>query len=110
MRTLQALAAALVMVISGCDQGLQGDVRDLGEAIQHCREYSKKVLISDVVISVDQLSTREQGGYYKVFLNLDNQHKHGYASCEVDMSGLIVNYSAPGFHKNTGAFSQFSNN
>ena len=111
MHAVRVLATALlVFFISGCDKGLQGDVRDLGEAIEHCRQYSKKVLISDVVISVDQLSTREQGNVYKVFLNLDNQKQHGYASCEVDMSGLIVSYSAPGFNKNTGAFSQFSTN
>jgi len=109
MRTGQILILSLLLLISGCDQGLQGEnVRNLGDAIDHCRTYSRNVLIKDVVISLDQISTREQGGYYFIFLNLDTQEKHGFASCQVDMDGLIVSYSAPGFHKNTGAFSQFN--
>ncbi len=99
----------LSVLLAGCDFGasLQGNVRNLGDAIDHCRSYTRHVVIADTVISVDQLSTRQSRDFYEVYLNLDTKEKHGYSYCQIDMDGLIVQHSAPGFRKNSGAFSQF---
>lgn len=102
MKRLLLLPLAM---LTACDNSLQGRVHDIGDAIEHCRTYARKTLPNDVVISVDQLSTRENREYYEVFLNIQNRTRRGYAHCQIDMDGLIVDFTTPGFRqKGTGPF------
>jgi len=98
------LGALAIFALAGCSlqEGLQGDVRNLGDAINHCRDYTRNTLAGSPVISVDRLSTRESREYYDVFLNLDRQDKHGYVHCQVNMDGLIVEHSVNKYRKNKG--------
>lgn len=97
-----------VLALAGCSDGRQGKVRDLSDAIAHCREYSDKVLPNDVEISLDQFSTRQSREFYDVFLNAETRTKRTYVHCRITMSGYIDLYDTPGLRrKGGGAFSQF---
>jgi len=95
------------LFISGCDPSPQGDVHNLSDAIDHCRDYSRAVLAPNVDISLDHLSTRENREFYDVFLNVGTRERRSYAHCRIDMKGLIVLHETPGFPKKGGAFGGF---
>ena len=71
----------------------QGNVRDLGDAMDHCRGFMKSVLGSDTYIHIDSASSRETSEHYVVFLDLQDDEQEGFAKCRVNKLGLIDFYS-----------------
>lgn len=102
----------LLMLISGCaDKGYpkqaQDGVRNLGEAIGHCRAYTRYHVDGDPAISLDNLSTRRDLKYYEVFLNLTTKEDSGYAHCRISFAGEIRIHRIKGFNKGGGFFGSF---
>ncbi|WP_430461298.1 hypothetical protein ACQUQU_00510 [Thalassolituus sp. LLYu03] len=108
MKLTRLLSVPLaLLLLNSCSKGLQGDVHNLSDAIEHCRDYSRNVLDSDLEISLDQYSTRQSREFYDVYMNVESRVRKGYAHCKIDTAGLIVLFDAPGFRRKGGAFSQF---
>jgi hypothetical protein len=103
-------ALAGVLLLAGCarDEGYptqaEGGVRNLGDAIQHCRRYTHFHVSGDPVISLDALSTRRESRYYEVFLNLDTKKDNGWAHCRITMAGDIRVHRVHGFNSGQSLF------
>lgn len=112
------LAGLVGAGLSGCDyQGyqkdkskLQGDVRDLGEAMEHCRRFMKHLLPPGVFVYLDSASSRETSEYYDVFLDLHDSTQNGYAQCQVNKQGLIIYHAIHNFSEKGRSFTSNQNN
>tara|TARA_B100001109_G_scaffold67935_1_gene55345 strand:+ start:20817 stop:21155 length:339 start_codon:yes stop_codon:yes gene_type:complete len=104
------LVVTAVLAITGCatDDGYpsqaKGGVRNLGQAINHCRNYTHDHVEGDPVISLDALSTRRESRYYEVFLSLDTKEDSGWAHCRITMAGDIRVHRVHGFDKGGSFF------
>ncbi len=108
--TLRYLSFGLPLLLLSCSDPypLQAKVRGLGDAINHCRGYTRHMLPPEAVISLDALSTREGRYFYDVFFSVTDGHDHGYVRCQIDMGGTIVNFDVRDFRQRSRSFSGFS--
>lgn len=103
--------------LTGCDyQGyqkdqskLQGKVRDLGEAMEHCRRFMKHLLPDDVFVYVDTASSRETSEYYDIFLDLHDSSQNGDGQCRVNKKGLIIYHAIRNFSEKGRSFTSNQN-
>ena len=87
---------------------MQAKVRDLGDAIEHCRGYTRYMLPPEAVLSLDALSTRQGRHFYDVFFSVrDNEHS-GYVRCQIDMTGTIVLFKVRDYRQRSRSFSDFA--
>jgi len=110
MKYQSVLLMSGILLLTGCarDEGYPtqaaSGIRNLGEAINHCREYTEYHVDGNPVISLDRLSTRRDGNFYEVYLNLDNKKESGWAHCRITMKGDIRVHRVYGFNKGGGFF------
>jgi len=108
MKLLALILAATFL--SGCNQvqyDPQGDVDTLGDAMSHCRAYTKAVLPQGTRIALDELSSRETREYYEIFFDVSDANQTGYAKCRVDKYGLITYHGTRDFRTRSKSFSGF---
>ena len=77
---------------------MQGKVRGIGDAMEHCRAYMSYLFPDSTFVSIDSESSREVVGYYDIFLVLDRNVQEGFAQCRVNKSGLITYHSVRQFY------------
>tara|TARA_B110000438_G_scaffold286173_1_gene317109 strand:- start:138 stop:479 length:342 start_codon:yes stop_codon:yes gene_type:complete len=83
---------------------LQGKVRDLGDAMAHCRGFIKYTLHPEAYIYIDSRSSRETAEHYDIFLHLQDNDQEGFAQCRVNKQGLITYHSIREFRQKGRAF------
>ncbi|MAK90207.1 MAG: hypothetical protein CMI08_18355 [Oceanospirillaceae bacterium] len=105
--------AAVFLCASGCStnegypsQASHG-VRNLGDTINHCRNYTEYHVEGSPVISLDSLSTRREERYYEVFLNLNTKEDSGWAHCRITMAGDIRVHRIHNFGREGNFFGLF---
>ena len=103
------------MEISGCSKPLVGVVNkydmqarvgDIGDAMEHCRGYISYVLDGDVMIHIDQISSREETEYYEIFLELQDVTQEGWAQCRVSKEGTIIYHKIRDFTRQGRSFAE----
>lgn len=101
--------SALPLWLAACSEPypMQRPVRDLGDAINHCRDYTKYMLPPEAVISLDSLSTRQGKYFYDVFFSVRDQKDSGYVRCQIDMEGMIVYFNVQGYRQRIRSFTGF---
>lgn len=107
---LRYILLPLPLFLLACSEPypMQAKVRGLGDAINHCRNYTRYMLPPEAVISLDSLSTREGEYFYDVFFSVRDHHDSGYVRCQIDMSGTIVHFKVRDFRQRSRSFSDFS--
>lgn len=105
------LMLTLVALCYGCDErykyDMQADVDDLGDAMAHCRGYTKFLVPDDALITLDGWSSRETSEYYDVFFELTDSKQNGYAKCRVNKAGLITYHGIRDFQRKARSFAGF---
>lgn len=82
-------------------------VRGIGDAIDHCRQYSRHMLPQEAVISLDSLSTRESKHFYDVFFSVQDSNDSGYVRCQIDKKGTIVYFNIRDYRRKGRSFVDF---
>lgn len=112
INTYRSIGVFCCAVLTGCSvehYDRQGhDIRRLGDAINHCRNYTEFVLPAEARISVDRLSTREGRDYYDVYFDVSHGTHHGYVQCQVDFHGKITHHVVREFRRRSRSFGDFS--
>ncbi len=99
-----------VIFVSGCnlmEPDPQGDVDTIGDAMSHCRQYTKEVLPEGTMIALDEWSSRETREYYDIYFDVSDATQTGYAKCRVDKMGLITYHGTRDFRTKSRSFSGF---
>lgn len=84
---------------------MQGKVRDIGDAMEHCRGFIKYTLHDEAYIYIDSRSSRETVEHYDIFLDLQDSDQQGFAQCRVNKQGLITYHSIREFRQKGRSFS-----
>lgn len=104
------LISALCFVCAGCGltkepYDLQGKPGDIGDAMEHCREFLKHKLPDGTYLYIDSASSRETVEYFDIFLDLLDNDQEGYAQCRVNKRGLITYHAIREFRQKGRSFS-----
>lgn len=106
LAAMSAIIASLALASCLRDAERVANVRDIGDAINHCRNYTRSVLPDDTAISIDRLSTRENSEYYDVYLRVSDKNNHGWVRCQVAQDGYIYEHRVHGMrHEGPSIFS-----
>ncbi|ASP38691.1 hypothetical protein CHH28_08360 [Bacterioplanes sanyensis] len=108
MRALACLTLIVITALTGCgrDPERMANIRDLGDAINHCRNYTRQVLPDDTAIAIDRLSTRENTEFYDVYLRVSDKDHNGWVRCQVTQDGYIDEHRVYGMrHEGPSIFS-----
>ena len=108
IRRLPLLVLPLLLMACSDPYPMQKPVRDLGDAINHCRDYTKYMLPPEAFISLDSLSTREGQYFYDVFFSVRDHKDSGYVRCQINMDGMIVYFNVRDFRQRSRSFSDFA--
>ncbi|GGY58400.1 hypothetical protein GCM10011297_33870 [Bacterioplanes sanyensis] len=86
-----ALTLILLSQLTGCmrDPERMANIRDIGDAINHCRRYTEQVMPADTAVAIDRLSTRENADGYDIYLRVSDKNNNGWVRCQVDEDGYI---------------------
>lgn len=106
----QLTLTSTVIIASGCqkaEHNPQGDVDTIGDAMSHCRQYTKAVLPEGTLIALDEWSSRETREYYDIYFDVSDSTQTGYAKCRVDKMGLITYHGTRDFRTKSRSFSGF---
>ncbi len=76
------------IILSGCmhsqtDQR-EVSIRDMGDAMNECRRYTRERIPELTGISIDRLSTRETKRKYDIYINITDGQQNGYVQCQID--------------------------
>lgn len=107
LRWLLLLLVSLSLTACGFQRDrsqLQGEVGDLGDAMEHCRRFVKNLLPAEVFVYIDTASSRENEEFYDIFLDLHDKDQDGYAQCRVDKKGLIIYHVIRDFREKGRSF------
>lgn len=102
--------ALVVVLLTGCNQhdyNMQANVDTLGDAMSHCRGYTRFMLPDEARMSLDELSSRETPEYYDIFFDVSDASESGHAKCRVDKTGLIIFYQTYGYRQRSRSFADF---
>ncbi len=99
----------LLVGVAGCgfqkqSFDMQGQVGDIGDAMEHCRRFMTHLLPADSYIYIDQASSRETEDHYDIFLDLHNHYEDGYGQCRVNKKGLIIYHVIRDFNERGRSF------
>ena len=104
----QALFLSLVG-LTACSElfekfDMQADVREMGDAMEHCQRFMDHLLTDDVQIFVDKRSTRETIEHYDIYFHLYDEKQEGWAQCRVNMRGEITHHAIRDFRMKGRSF------
>lgn len=110
MKILKSLAVVTISLFcSACffkdSYELQGKAGDIGDAMEHCREFINYLLPDDAYVYIDTASSREEVDFFDIFLDIHDKNQTGYAQCRVNKRGLITYHSIREFHQKGRSFS-----
>lgn len=96
--------------LSGCVHTTTADrsmvVRDVGDAMNACRQYTDQQLPELTGISIDRLSSREHKKLYDIYLDITDGHQRGYVRCQVakGQSGGVTYHAVRDFVRDARSF------
>ena len=83
---------------------MQAEVREMGDAMEHCKGFMKHLLPDDAQIHIDDRSSRETVEHYDVYFKLYDAKQEGWSMCRVNMAGLITYQAVHEFRQKGRSF------